>query len=195
MLLLVGILGVGMAAMRDGSELAARAAFSVMLAALAVALLGAIVLRGTAPWVGFALFGGGYATLTFLPVVKAEFQPLLLTTPLLDRLIERIHNVPPDPVIPDFLIPGHSPNARGRALTPEEDVVSKDYLAKCRVRWARYEAVKHQIDSARLVGHSILALTFGLIGAILGRFLASRHASRGLSSGHEYRTETSPLTS
>jgi hypothetical protein len=196
MLVLVGILGVGMAAMRDGSESAARAAFTIMIAGLAVGLLGAVVLRGSPPWTGFAMFGWGYAALAFVPVSQPAFQPLMLTTPLLDLVIEWLYGIPPQPEVPSYRQSRNGPGDDQRLpLTAEEMRKENEFQIQWNAHWAGYGEFEPRIKAAHTIGNSILALTYGFVGAILGRFLASRQTSRGLSSDPESGTETSPLTS
>jgi hypothetical protein len=181
-LALIAVLAAGLAAMRDGSDLAARAAFTLMLGALLVGLLGAIVLRGEAAWVGFALFGWVYALATCVSPIKEEIRPRLLTTWLLDDFTERMHNIPPLPASAPLRVPTVQTGNRARkmvdgrwvTMTPAEAQMQADYLAKINHRWSRYHAKEAEINNSRQIGHLILSLIFALVGAVLGRILAAR---------------------
>ncbi len=67
---------IGLAALRNANDLWAGAMLFVALAAFAVAVLGAVILRGRerSCWLGFALFSGGYLTLTFGPGLSTEIR-------------------------------------------------------------------------------------------------------------------------
>ena len=89
--------GVGAAALRSSSGLWAQVLFTLTLAMLGVAALGALYRRGArrASWAGFVLFGGGYLALCFGPWAAGEVRPHLATSALLSYARERI--VPADP--------------------------------------------------------------------------------------------------
>jgi hypothetical protein len=222
MMMLIGVVALGMAAMRSASWWTEAAVWTVLLAALFVGLLGAIVRRGDAAWVGFALFGWGYAALAFLPALRDEFQVRLPMNVLLDKVTDHLLALPPDPGFePAVEIAGNFPmrpvgvvqppgmpagsvtssltggmEFGGKLLLSESDEKRhQEFMAKVNTRISRLNALAFEIESARRIGHSILALTFGLIGAILGQFLASRQTLRGLSSSHEISDETSPQNS
>ncbi len=146
-LALIAVLAVGLAAMRDGSDLTERAAFSLMLVALFVGLVGAIVRRSEGAWVGFAICGWGYALLAFVPAISREVAPHLLTTEPLDGLVKRLS--PPaakPPAIPQLnsqymtmigsmenlsMSGGGSPgNFHRSLLSPDEQKTLDDYLAR-----------------------------------------------------------------
>src|SRR5262245_31889788 len=98
---LIAVIALGIAAMRDGSDLALRLSFMVTLALLATALLGLLVGRRKDPaWVGIAPFGWGHACLTDAssPLNANDgFRAQLFTHPLLTYAAERLHNVPAQP--------------------------------------------------------------------------------------------------
>jgi hypothetical protein len=180
-LVLIGVLAAGLAAMRDGSDLAAQTVFTLTLASLFVGLLGAIVCRGSAAWAGFALFGWGYMLSACLSPLKDQIQPRLLTTALLAGFSERLQNLPPKPQDPPFQQAGKNGNINGKIvdgqwvpMTPEEIQIHGTYLAESRYYWSQYNAKGNQIHNSRQIGHLLLSLIFALIGAVLGRFLAIR---------------------
>lgn len=93
---LVVVVAVGVAALRSASEDWAGIVLMLTLGLLGVALLGVIFRDGPrrAFWSGFALFGGGYLTLTMAPWFSAEVGPRLATTRGLDLLFARLHPAP-----------------------------------------------------------------------------------------------------
>src|SRR6266436_1870509 len=76
---------VGLAALRNASDLWAGMMLLVALAAVGVAVLGAVILRGRerCGWAGFAFFTGGYLALAIAPWLSDTFQAQLGTTHLL----------------------------------------------------------------------------------------------------------------
>ena len=82
---LVAFTGLGFAALRTPSELWADTIFSLLLATLSAGLLAALLLprEDRAFWLGFTLFGWGYAVFCFGPWSRTEVAPHLITTELL----------------------------------------------------------------------------------------------------------------
>ncbi len=76
---------VGLAALRNASELWAGMMLLVALAAIGISLLGILILRGQEQaWsVGFALFAGIYFALALAPWLSEAFWPNLGTTHIL----------------------------------------------------------------------------------------------------------------
>src|SRR5437868_1966746 len=78
---------VGLAALRNASDLWAGMMLLVALAAVGVAVMGAVILGGKERywWAGFAFFGGGYFVLAFTPRLSDASRPHLGTTHLLSK--------------------------------------------------------------------------------------------------------------
>src|SRR4051794_34921237 len=89
LMVLVVFIGVGIAALRDASEPWAGIVLLLTLGLLGVSILGVVYRREArrAWWVGFALFGWGYAALTLAPWSKPDKLP---TGVLLDYLYVRM---------------------------------------------------------------------------------------------------------
>jgi hypothetical protein len=195
-LALVGVLAVGLAAIRDGSHLADKVVFTLVLAALSVGLLAAIVLRRDGAWTGFSLFGWGYALLAFVPPINAEIAPHLLTTTPIDDLVTRLHSFrraePSPPALNSRFIerigglenvPTLSKINHSRSLlSPSEekalDAYQDQFYNFCVQRWAAEE----KEVNARRIAHALLTLLLALVGAGLGRALASRSRSDDMRS-------------
>jgi hypothetical protein len=201
LLVLIALVGVGLGAMRDGSEWTTKAVYTLTLLALLVGLLGAIVRRQRAAWVGFALFGWTYAAVVLIPPVKTELQPYLLATSLMDQAVDRLLNLPPSPgELPKspimYEVNGKLTEA-SKVAFDEWNRMVQEYNKAAISRSSITFPPRARIDYAKPIGNLFLALIFGFVGAILGRFMASWRTSRrtNLSSGPKSPSEASPLTS
>src|SRR5262245_18073556 len=76
---IVVLVAFGLAALRDGTELAAGTFFLVTCGVLAMGVVGAVCRRGAdrAGWLGFSLFGWGYLFLAFHVVEPAFPLPTM----------------------------------------------------------------------------------------------------------------------
>jgi hypothetical protein len=83
----VFVSAVGLSAFRNASDLWAGTMLLLALAAVAVAVMGAVIMRGRERygWAGFAFFGGGYLILSVSPL-----RPQLVTTHLLDYIHAKV---------------------------------------------------------------------------------------------------------
>jgi len=88
----VGLIAVGLTALRNADQLWQSIAVSLTLATLGVAALGAWQFRGSdqAWWRGFASFGWGYLFLSSAPWVGDEVGPIMLPGYLLRAVHESI---------------------------------------------------------------------------------------------------------
>jgi hypothetical protein len=76
---------IGLAALRNANGIWAGLMMQFALAAVGVAVIGAVISRGSERywWTGFWVFAGGYLVLVFAPGVSTEISPKLLTTQFL----------------------------------------------------------------------------------------------------------------
>jgi hypothetical protein len=143
-------IGLGFAALRSASPLWASAVFTVTLAVLSAAVLGAMARRGRArmTWAGFALFGWIYLGTTFGPwaSVNGVMAPPYVTRWVLDYWDAKRGPVGQMDLWPGEVLFSPFPPA---ALTPPGSV------------------------QFRRVGHCLAAILFGLVGAVLGRLTAA----------------------
>lgn len=179
LLIFVGLIAVGLAALRDASEWTARTTFTVTLAVLAIGLVGAIVRRRRAAWVGFSVLGWGYFLAAFAPGLKDEIAPFLLTSPALEAIFERLHHVPPlPPELGDGLDNVHGfpytkiVNGLQFSLSPEEVQLVQGHQKRVRAHHQRMFGLTDEFRRSRRIGHSLLCLIAGLVGALAGRLLA-----------------------
>ncbi len=86
------VAAIGLAALRNASDLWAGMLLLLALAAVAIAMMGAVILRGGERywWAGFAFFGGGYLAVAVGPWLSDTFQPRLGTTQVLRHAHDRI---------------------------------------------------------------------------------------------------------
>jgi hypothetical protein len=150
------IAGVGLAAMKNPTELWAGTIFTLAWVALLVGLLGAVLRRGRerAAWLGFTLFGWSYVLVCIVPPLRAEVRNRLLTRPLLIAVDEVSHAT--DDYI-DSLMPGKDQSTR----------------------WAVARQVRRYYHT---IGDGLMALSLAVIGAVTGRSIAG-HGSAGRDGG------------
>jgi hypothetical protein len=107
---------IAIAALRNASENWAGAILSAVAAALGLATLGAVFRRGReqAFWLGFVLFGAGYALFIFGPWFSEEVRPHVASSSLLDALQTKIGR--PQVFIVNF-------DSKGKKLQPFNQLV------------------------------------------------------------------------
>jgi hypothetical protein len=145
---------VGLAALRNANELWAGAMLCVALAALGVAVLGGIFLRGReqAWWLGFVVIGSGYLIASLGPT-----QPQLGATPLLSyvqSLVSALH-VQGSVSVSTILVETHGPPG---PLYVKETVLPATANS----------------DQFLRVGHCLFALLAGLAGGTIARSFYTR---------------------
>jgi hypothetical protein len=149
------VLAVGFAALRSSSKAWSVVVLTLTLVLQFTAILGAIYRRGRdrAGWLGFALFGWGYWILSSAPAFRTEIRPQLATTPLLDYLYPQIAPLPPPgAVFNENSNEFYAPDQSGRFVV-----------------WGPDTGV-----TFRRIGHSLIAVLFGPMGALMARVFAAR---------------------
>jgi hypothetical protein len=150
---IVLFIGFGFAALRLATVLWASAIFTLTVVILLVAVLGAMARQGRArmTWAGFALFGWVYLGTTFGPwaAVHGVAAPPYATRWPLDYWDVKLWS------------------GRGRVDTAP---VGEMLFPRFPPAWPGRDAFQ-----ARRIGHCFAAILFGLVGAVSGRFLASRY--------------------
>jgi len=198
---LIGVIAVGLAAMRHGSLPAIRATFTLTFLMLLIGLLGAIVRRGEPAWIGFALFGWSFVLLTYVPAVQTDFGIYFPAAPLCQDLAARLHPpAGPAPNPPDLntqfmvaihditnvTIPGflekHDP--RRASLSPAEEEALDAYIDQLKNYKAQVSAIDIRRTYAQEIGQRLFVLVFGLAGAFLGRALAASRRLESSNSDH-----------
>jgi hypothetical protein len=156
MMTVVLILGVGFAALRYSTIYWASGVFTLVVLLLSVATLGSIACRGRAraTWAGFAVFGWIYFGTTFIawPNSNGVTAPPYLTQALLE-------SHPPAASDEKVLIYDSAPTGIRFSETPT---------------FVGFTGRVINLLHFRCIGHSLAAVLFGLVGAALGRFFATR---------------------
>jgi hypothetical protein len=176
LLVVVLVLGVGIAALREASDFWNSGVFTVALGVMVVSVFLAIHRSDSrrAFWLGFALFGGGYLALSLVPSIESR----LMTTKALAYLDSKV----PGRTQTFFTVrlAGAGPGTPGNqlqavAFSPQGNQVATSSVGTVRL-W--------DVATGRLVsgwggtsenfvriGHSLLALLAGWIGGLLSRRL------------------------
>src|SRR5262249_50719764 len=110
-LILIIVLGVSFAALRESNDTWDSGIFTLALGALLVSILLAIHRSGKkrAFWVGFALFGAAYLAMSLIPAIEAR----LITTKALAYIDSKVsRSIPRSVALYDLLVGNNSqPNA------------------------------------------------------------------------------------
>src|SRR5262249_47811250 len=114
LLVVIGILGVALAALRNPSYLWANVTFTMAFASLVLAIVNPISGRAArrAYWLGFPVSGGAYFAVCSLPGLRDSVCPRLATEVIFDLLYPNMAPpIPPAPsqVIFDLLYPNMAP--------------------------------------------------------------------------------------
>jgi hypothetical protein len=167
------VLAVGFAALRAASALWASAVFTLTVILFAAAILGAVASRGPSriAWLGFGVFGWTYLLATFWlwPVPNGVTAPPFLTKALLDLFQPSLNtatvmtidpgppgetSIEPPPNV-STIIPGTG-NLATTTPFPGRIINLRDY---------------------RRIGHMLVAIILGLLGALLGTLFSTESAS------------------
>jgi hypothetical protein len=172
-------LAIGLAALRNPSELWASALFSLAVLALLASALGTVARRGASrmAFLGFTLFGGCYLTWAFGPWVWFNRDglrpPPLVTGMLLDRIQET----------------QVGPTADWKGIS--YGILLSSTRLQQTVRWADLANapaptgslsvgsmyVPYDVSPYKQIAHSMLALLAGALGIFISRIVAPREDS------------------
>jgi hypothetical protein len=180
LMLFVLPIGVGLAALRDPSELWASGLFTLTLLALLVSVLGTVARRGGSrmAFLGFALFGGSYLVLTFGPwawVNPDGLRPPPLVTRL---LLDQIQEANPG-LASHWEVKRDEVNWNGRmsqlSFGPADATIRPSPTGG-----GLNLHLVIDVSPYKQIAHSVLALLAGTLGAIAGRIVAPREADSPL---------------
>lgn len=185
LMVLIVTSAVGLAALRNANELWAGMLMLLTLAAVGVAILGAVIMRGRerAWWLGFAVFVGGYMAISISPL-----QLQLSTTHLLDYLHARVVGSSiatfevsrPDRSSVLYRVETIDGTVNSRTVansvyysTPGEDILATMEPAN---RWRSMLPGAANRDHLLRVGHCLFGLLTGLVGGTVGAWFHVRRA-------------------
>ncbi len=180
---------VGLAALRSATELWAQMMLMTSLFAVGVAVVGASLMRGRerAWWLGFAVFAGGYLTLSVGPLVGDPFRQQLVTTHWIGRLRNLMFasnaeylSLEKQEIEAEL--------AKLRAVTPKfkYDPVVASLTNNLRAIQTQLTANKNaglRYDDFQRIGHCLFALLAGLVGGTVATWFYARRESGGSDAG------------
>jgi hypothetical protein len=161
-------IGLGFAALRSASRLGASVVFTLTVGVLSAAILRAMARPGRTrmTWAGFALFGWIYLGTTFGPWAAGNGMtaPPYVTRWVLDYTAERLR-------VPDLRDTG----VAGEVLfSPSPTGGIGAMMSGGGMSGGAPPLVpRRDLRAFHRIGHCLAAIMFGLVGAILGRFIAT----------------------
>jgi hypothetical protein len=165
LLILIILLGVGFAALRESNELWDSGIFTLTLGALLVSVLLAVHRTGAkrAFWIGFAFFGWAYLGLTLIPSIESR----LPTTRVLAYLDSKI------PTRPSRITGqawGGPVSSQGQSLQVVAFRVENASTGRLLVGW------NGTTENFVRIGHSLLTIIAAWLGGGLSRHLTRNGA-------------------
>jgi hypothetical protein len=162
---------VGLAALRSASALWVSATFTATVTLLSASILGAMAARGRSrmAWAGLAVFGWVYLAVAFGPWPRnVDGPPPLLTVPLLDAIQDYVFSDGKTPYLThDFRTHNDQVTGfRGNWLPAKGNLGPAPPAGG----FKRVDLVAY-----RQAGHSLAAILFGLLGALVGRSFVARN--------------------
>jgi hypothetical protein len=188
------VAAIGLAALRNASDLWAGMLLLLTLAAVAIAMMGVVILRGAERywWAGFAFFGGGYLAVAVGPWLSDTFQPRLGTTQVLrhahDRMMAFASPTLDDAELADLRkrrleLRSVFMQVRVRRESDPALIATKRALAKVDQQLAAADAIP-PFDQFQRVGHSLFTLLAGLLGGTVAMwFYMRRERARSGATG------------
>jgi hypothetical protein len=176
LLLVVLVLGIGFAALRESNDLWDSGLFTLTLGALLLSILLAIHRTESrrAFWIGFALFAWGYLTLSLVPSI----EPRLVTTKALAFLDSKVPGRTQSFITIRLAgtISGTSGNqVQAVAFSPQGNQIATSSLGTVKL----WDAATGRLlggwagttENFVRISHSLLALLVGWLGGLLSRRL------------------------
>jgi len=183
------VAAIGLAALRNANDLWAGTLLLLALAAIGIAMMGAVILRGKERhwWAGFAFFAGCYLVLAFGPWLSSWYRSRIGTTHLLDRLRDRMFASHPEPLsdaqADDLLaekqaIEAQIAQVRRLARNPGQDPTVRVLTRKLQAIGLKLSAKQNarpRSEDFHDVGHSLFAILAGFVGGVVAvRFYVRR---------------------
>ena len=182
---------LGLAALKKPDQWSAGAALLFAIAAVGIALVGAVMMRGRerAWWATFAFFCGGYLVLTFAPVLSTEIAPRLVTNTALDYVHSQFYSSMSRPPAWRFLWWQREQGlARVDRLVAEKRGIDDPELELAMKFLNQLDTqLQDAVDHRHFVriGHALFALLSGLLGGTVAVwFYGRREPGEITSRGH-----------
>jgi hypothetical protein len=185
---------VGLAALRNASELRAGAMVLVALTAVGGAVLGAINLRGIerAWWQGFALFSGIYLVFALIPSLSSQLGTTHLLDHLRNQMFESASQVLQEAELKALL--GDEQVLKASLLNMQRNlrnfnsdpgvIATTNTLLKIQGKLAANKNAGPQYEHFQRIGHSLFALLAGVLG---GMIAARFHGTQGRAEAERIR--------
>jgi hypothetical protein len=175
----VAVIAAGLAAMRDGPPTVLCATYTLTFVVILIALFAGWASPEPRPGCrGFAFFGGAYFLISFIPALQTTIGRELPTAELFQSIGLRFHRPPPDPPsLTSRFRPMYTTIQTALELsrhTPHDPAIDA-YVYSYRVYMKR-------VQNAKPIADLLLCWVFGMMGFVLGRFLAFRRQPEGPES-------------
>ena len=187
---------IGLAALRNANDLWSGMMLLIALAAVGVAVMGTVILRGEERcwWAGFAFFGGGYFVLAFVPGLSDAFRPHLGTTHLLSKAHAQLSQVGPEEEDDLANLIAERMELRTQMIKVQRMARGGNDPAVAAVRraLAKIDAKIASIKSGspwgdpsnfQRVGHALFALLAGLVGGAVAVWFYARRERAEAAAG------------
>jgi hypothetical protein len=180
LLVVVLFVAVGVAALRESSDLWESGIFTLALAALLISILLAIhrTAKPQAFWIGFALFGSAYLGFALVPSIESR----LITTKALAYLASKVPGRPPEAFTVGFSATDLGfPVNRVQTVAFDSNGTQLATSSQGTVRlWdlgsgKLLSAWRGTSENFAKIGHSLLSLIAGILGGLLSRHLYTRN--------------------
>ena len=194
LVILILLLGVGFAALRESNEIWDSSIFSITLGLLLISILLAVhrAERKRAFWLGFTIFGSAYLVLSVFPSI----EPRLITTKALHFLDSKVPRSSPkghayfdydnDGLMDLFVVKNSEPNVlilhQGNGTWEHviEDYGSNPADKQARSPWQRLLGTSLNGSNGTTehflrIGHSLLAVIVASLGGYISRHLYAKN--------------------
>jgi hypothetical protein len=180
LVILVLLMGIGLAALRESTGLWDNSIFSITLSMLPISILLAVHSFGPrrAFWVGFALFGSAYLGLSIVPSIQFR----LITTTGLVYLDSKVTRPIPRSVALYNLLVGNESQPDALFLNQSDGTFDDMPLVTGSKPWFSNILAGPPLAGSSgtsenfvRIGHSLLALMAAFVGGLISRYLYVRN--------------------
>jgi hypothetical protein len=186
---------IGLAALRNANELWAGGLLLLVLAAVGVAVMGAVILRGKERywWAGFAFFAACYLVLAIGPWLNSWYASRIGTTHLLNQLrhrmfasdVEALSDSEAESLLQEVqLLEAQQAQARRVARNRNDAAIVSltKRLQATRVKLTANQNAGPRREEFQEMGHSLFALLAGLVGGTVAVWFYVRRERGGIDA-------------
>jgi hypothetical protein len=189
---------IGLAALRNANEWWAGTMMLVAMAAVGIAVAGAVIMRGRERcwWATFAFFSASYLALAFAPGLSTGVGARLVTTTALDYLYRQYIAPSTQTHLPQVLWWQHAQalDRVDRLKAENREPGDRELDSAMRILINLETQLRGAADERDFlrVGHSFVALLAGLVRGTVAVWFYTRRESGGIDAGLPRRPE--PIT-